>query len=663
VRSTPTRPTVATRPATRPTVGPVALVLAAAASLTTASLATAPGAAAVACTSPVRFATSTNTLYVDSGTLTLPDVKRLCAAAPLEEVAPRTWYLRARLAVRSGAVLRVAGGTVGGVDTLRLASPASGGATEVVDLTADGGTLLFDQVAVTSWDPAAAAPDTDHAVPAGAPSGTRGRAFVRALSQYDAATGRATQGRMDIADSVFSDLGYAAPEAYGVSYKARGCDAQNLVACANSDVVGSQRRSRFLRNYMGTYTYNAHGMVFDGNEYAHNVTYGLDPHDDSDHLTITGNHAHHNGSHGIICSQRCDHLVIRGNESAFNGVRPAAPGEGDGVTDGQVHGIMLHRGVTDSVVEGNSAHDNPTGAGIAVFDSHSNTIRGNTLERNAVGLRSSVGSRDNLYAANTVRASTQYAVNVFPGVKDQAVYGVPGGRPAREVFRDTVIDGVGVDGAAGTLARVLGADGVSFEGTRVTGPVGTVQVDSSTGVRWDGDAAPGTGLTLRGDPATAALRLPLDRVKVTPGPVGRVTVTAPDGRLAEANLPADRPSTTRVTAAGAVSVVDAALVAAAGTTSVTLTPRPVRVVLPAGQAGSVTARISGYASSTRYLYATADAGAAFTVRWAGLVAGAEYVVRVDGTVIARPRADAAGELAWTWSEPTGAARTFTLRSS
>jgi len=657
VRTTRTRPPVVPT-ATGAAMGLVALSLAAA-----GSLATAPGAAAVACSSPVRFATSTNTLYVDSGTLTLPDVKRLCAAAPLEEVAPRTWYLRARLAVRSGAVLRVAGGSAGAVDTLRLASPAIGGATEVVDVTADGGTLTFDQVAVTSWDPAAAAPDTDHAVPAGAPSGARGRAFVRALSQYDAATGRATQGRMDITDSVFSDLGYAAAEAYGVSYKARGCDAQNLVACANSDVVGSQRRSRFLRNYMGTYTYNAYGMVFDGNEYAHNVTYGLDPHDDSDHLTITGNHAHHNGSHGIICSQRCDHLVIRGNESAFNGVRTATPAEGDGVSDGQVHGIMLHRGVTDSVVEGNSVHDHPTGAGIAVFDSHSNTISGNTVERNAVGLRSSVGSRDNLYDGNTIRASTQYAVNIFPGVKDQAVYGVPGGRPAREVFRDTVIDGVGADGAAGTLARVLAADGVRFEGTRVAGTVGSVQVDSSAGFRWDGDAAPGTGLTLRGDPVTAALRLPLDRVKVTPGPAGKVTVTAPDGRLAETNLPTDRPLTTRVTPAGAASVIDAELVAAAGTTSVALTPRPVRVAVPAGQPGSVAARISGYTSSTRYLHATAGAGAAFTVRWAGLVPNATYVVRVDGSVIARPRADAGGELAWTWSEPIGAARTFTLRSS
>jgi len=40
---------------------------------------------------------------------------------------------------------------------------------------------------------------------------------------------------------------------------------------------------------------------------------------------------------------------------------PAGPG-------GQVHGIMLHRGVTNTTIKNNNVHDQPNGAGIAIFD-------------------------------------------------------------------------------------------------------------------------------------------------------------------------------------------------------------------------------------------------------------------------------------------------------
>ena len=81
-------------------------------------------------------------------------------------------------------------------------------------------------------------------------------------------------------------------------------------------------------------------MLFDHNVYTHNKSYGLDPHDDSDYLTITKNTFAENGNHGLICSQRCDHLTIRGNTSSHNTSAGA-----------ETHGIMLHRGVTDAIVE------------------------------------------------------------------------------------------------------------------------------------------------------------------------------------------------------------------------------------------------------------------------------------------------------------------------
>ena len=122
-------------------------------------------------------------------------------------------------------------------------------------------------------------------------------------------------------------------------------------------------------------------MKFTKNKYTHNYYYGLDPHDDSDFLTITGNEFSGTATHGLICSERCDHLTITNNTSKDN----ARAGV-------QVHGIMLHRGVTDSLVEGNTVTNN-RGGGVVVFDSVGNTIRNNTVAGNDYGLRFSVGTQ------------------------------------------------------------------------------------------------------------------------------------------------------------------------------------------------------------------------------------------------------------------------------
>ena len=81
------------------------------------------------------------------------------------------------------------------------------------------------------------------------------------------------------------------------------------------DVGGKETGSRFHDNFMGTYTWGAQDMLFDRNTYSKNKSYGLDPHDDSDYLTITNNMFSENSNHGLICSQRCDHLIIRGNKA------------------------------------------------------------------------------------------------------------------------------------------------------------------------------------------------------------------------------------------------------------------------------------------------------------------------------------------------------------
>ena len=235
---------------------------------------------------------------------------------------------------------------------------------------------------------------------------------------------------MNIVDSDLGYLGYNGAEAYGVAYKARGCGIDTPNVCAVLNVRGKQTGSRFHDNFMGTYTWGAQDMLFDRNTYTKNKSYGLDPHDDSDYLTITNNVFSENNNHGLICSQRCDHLTIRGNKALNNGHTPyVGPGDDD-PSDNQVHGIMLHRGITDTVVENNEVRGQINGGGIVVFDSVGNTVRNNTIAGNKYGLRFSVGTRDLVVADNTITESRhQRAVDLqghrLPGVHRQQ-------RPAEE---------------------------------------------------------------------------------------------------------------------------------------------------------------------------------------------------------------------------------------
>jgi parallel beta-helix repeat protein len=272
-----------------------------------------------------------------------------------------------------------------------------------------------------------------------------------------------------------------------VAYKAVGCgvDTQNI--CDVLDVFGKESGSTFHDNYMGTYTWGAKNMKFTKNTYTHNKYYGLDPHDDSDYLTITGNTFSENGNHGLICSQRCDHLTITGNKSIHNTSATA-----------ETHGIMLHRGVTDSVIADNIVTDNTTGAGIAVFDSVGNTIRNNTVTNNKYGLRFSVGSRDTVVTGNTVTKSGTYAVYTYKGT-DVASYTGTSGRPTGITFTDNTFNGAGSD-----LFKIQDSDKFTWTGGAITpgslarGP----RFERAAGHVFGPVATPvGTTFTLRGTSA------------------------------------------------------------------------------------------------------------------------------------------------------------------
>lgn len=591
-------------------------------------------AAAAACAGAVRFSASSNRLYVSSGTQTPTTILALCPGVPLVQVDPanKIWQLNVDLQVEKGATLALRGTAAGGdVNELRLKSGASNLPTDVVTLTAQYGTIDIANTKITSWDPAANGPDTNVTLPAGSPTTNRARAYIRALSYTDA-TGK-YESRMTIESSDIGFLGYYASEAYGVVYKARGCDAANPNVCAALNVGGFEKNSRFHDNYFGTYTWGADDMDFAGNEYDHNVGYGLDPHDDSDNLRIVGNKSHHNGNHGIICSQRCDHLTITDNESYQNGLVPWVGPHDIDASDNQVHGIMIHRGVTDTVIKNNKVHDNPNGAGIAVFESGGNTtIEGNTLTANKYGLRFSVGSHDITSTDNAINGTTQYAVYAYRG-KDAPVYTQTGGRNV-----DLTFDGNTINGSASDVINLAETDRITFKGNTLTGTVGKIRLTSSTATTLTDNTLPsGISLTLVGSAATVQSRSggPRPTFKTTVDPASALSVVTDDGRLSGVSVPTQT----------ALSASAATLTLPVSTTSLTVTAQPMGATVTSGNA---TARPVSVSATNKTIGITPSASGQ-QVAWtmSGFTAGTKYVVRVGGVKSGSVTADADGNVAST----------------
>jgi parallel beta-helix repeat protein len=420
-----------------------------------ASLVGATPAAAATCSSPVRYAASSDTIYLGSGSVdTLTEIKAACPAAPLVLVKPGVWELNADLVLQGGAKLTLDGGK--DVKELHLQSLPSGLQKDVSAITAQYGQIDIRGVKVTSWN--GTGPDMDDAIPSG---GVRGRAFIRAISFMDGDKPR--QSTMNIVDSDLGYLGYNAAESYGVAYKARGCGLNTQKVCAKLKVSGKQTGSQFHHNYMGTYTWGAKKMVFDGNTYEHNKDYGLDPHDDSDYLKITNNTFSENGNHGLICAERCDHLTITGNKSIDNGHTPYSGSDEDGdASNNLVHGIMLYRGITDSVIEDNVVSGQINGGGIAIFDSVGNTVKNNTITGNEFGLRFSVGTKNTRVSGNKIEGSAVNALSVFKGA-DKPQYTGTSGRPSGITFTDNTFNGAGA-----AVLSVQDADSLTFTGGSIT---------------------------------------------------------------------------------------------------------------------------------------------------------------------------------------------------
>ena len=336
--------------------------------------------AEVQCTNDdLRYAGSNNTLYIQGGAICrVADIANLKPKLMVEQ-NPGVYLLKANIKIVDGSVFLIDGDD-SSLPTLelRLLSNNTNLPNSVVNLTADYGIIQINNTKVLSWDEAAQGPDTDYV--------TGNRAYIRVRSSTIE-----NQSRMDVIDSDVSYLGYYSSESYGLTWKVSG-------TLNDVSVYGYIINSHIHHNYFGVYTYGAKSMMISGNEFNSNIKYGLDPHDDSDYLTIINNSSHDNGDHGIICSQRCNNLIVRYNNSYNNAG----------------HGIMFHRSVDNSIIEYNNIFNNAD-TGIALFESNNNIVRGNLIQGNKNGIRLSVGSSSNRFFTNIILGSLDNSIYTYKG--------------------------------------------------------------------------------------------------------------------------------------------------------------------------------------------------------------------------------------------------------
>jgi poly(beta-D-mannuronate) C5 epimerase len=414
------------------------------------SLRTATADPAVCTAEILRYASSTNRLYIENGATC--DLEDIAAIRPNEVQRTEAgvgdeFLLRATLIVAGGSTLNIHGPDAGGaVGRLKLLSNNQGAEDDFVFVRAEWGRIHIDSTFITSWDEHAAngagEPDTEHE--------TFGRAFIQARSYLEGETKR--ESRLDVYDSEIAYLGYDEGQSSGLAWKVSSEGDKGVLT--ELHVYGDLVNSLVHHNYFGMYSWGAYGLQIIGNEVYSNTVYGLDPHDDSDFLIIEDNYLHHNGSHGLICSKRCNDLVIRGNRSSNNGD----------------HGIMLHHQVDDSVVENNELTDNG-GAGIDLFDSNWNIVRTNVIARNGYGIRLSVGASENLIEGNIITDSTEYGIYTFMGSNPPTRNN---GLPADNLFVDNLVARSG-----SKSMRLKDGSGNRFENNLVDDPDPLVDVEDS----------------------------------------------------------------------------------------------------------------------------------------------------------------------------------------
>jgi len=255
----------------------------------------------------------------------------------IERSGPKKVVLKSALVSYPGVKLTV-GPAVGDLELLNRLG---------VFLGANGGGLFFEGVHV-------------HAT--GAQSMGSFRPFILSIGRGD----------MQFRRSTVEGLGWDWNGSYGVSWQ--------------DGSTGKAIDSTFQNNFIGVYTAQSSGLLFQRCTFRKNYLYGLDPHTYSRHLMIEDSLAEDNGAHGFIFSEYVRESVIRNSISRGNGE----------------NGIMMDTYSTGNLIYNNQVIGN-VGDGVVTTDSPRNSFQSNVIEGNRVGVRTSRrDARSTVFQGNDV---------------------------------------------------------------------------------------------------------------------------------------------------------------------------------------------------------------------------------------------------------------------
>jgi mannuronan 5-epimerase len=197
------------------------------------------------------------------------------------------------------------------------------------------GKIQIDGVKITSWN-ASANDVIDQNI-----NGSIRRGYI----QFGASDGA------EITNSEFAYLGYQGLGKRGFDLFGDGGASHDIEI----------RGNKFHHMWRAFYSKGAYNIMIDGNEYHHNINYGVDLHSGTHDVNITNNWIHHDPI-GVICSVDCYHIFVERNKIYHN----------------TKAGIFFSRGMQDSIARNNDVYN--TSSGIIISESPNNQIYNNTIE-------------------------------------------------------------------------------------------------------------------------------------------------------------------------------------------------------------------------------------------------------------------------------------------
>ena len=228
-------------------------------------------------------------------------------------------------------------------------------------------------------------------------------------------------GPSHLQDSEIAYLGYNTSQKQGLSFY--GGDGSTLTGNNIHDL------------WYGFYSTGVGDMVIENNTVHDNFKYGIDPHTGSHDMKIRNNDIH-NSRIGLICSLECSNLIFEKNRIEGN----------------KEVGLMFSKKTVNSTARLNNISLSNTG--IAVSDSHSNSVYDNAVRRSVDGLSVKNNSSDNMLFNNTISDPKDCGIIVALAaqnntmasnyVRNYTESGICLSKGANHnVFRSNVIDGLG----------------------------------------------------------------------------------------------------------------------------------------------------------------------------------------------------------------------------